>query len=204
MTAAVVPLPRRERRAAARLFGDAFVDDPGWTAIGPNGTRRRRAYARRICGGELRFAERAGGFVLCTHDSGRLSGVLIGYPAGVLPLPWWTIFYGLPGALAAGVPVLRRSLAAQTKLELGHPVEPHLFVSLLAVSPAFQRGGRGRALLSEAIARAVEAEVPLYLDTANPANVPYYRSFGFVETGKATLPRGAPLWYLLRPAATAP
>jgi predicted N-acetyltransferase YhbS len=74
-----------------------------------------------------------------------------------------------------------------------------VFVSLLAVHPSRQRSGHGRALLSEALRRADEQGVPAYLDTANPANLPYYRSFGFELVGEDRLPRDAPIWHLLRP-----
>ena len=43
------------------------------------------------------------------------------------------------------------------------------------------------------------AEAPVYLDTANPANVPYYVSAGFEEIGRAALPRGATMWFMSRP-----
>jgi hypothetical protein len=36
------------------------------------------------------------------------------------------------------------------------------------------------------------------LETAKPENVPYDRGFGFVETGRESLPRGAPQWVMLR------
>jgi hypothetical protein len=49
------------------------------------------------------------------------------------------------------------------------------------------------------LAEADEREVPVYLDTAKPDNLPYYRSFGFELTGEGDLPRGATIWYLLRP-----
>ena len=52
--------------------------------------------------------------------------------------------------------------------------------------------------MQRVIADANDASVPVYLGTAKPENVPYYRSLGFVETG-AKLPRGAPLWLMLRP-----
>ena len=67
------------------------------------------------------------------------------------------------------------------------------------VDPAAQRSGVGRALMARVIADAATAAVPIYLETAKPDNVPYYRSFGFVETGREKLPRGASLWLMLRP-----
>jgi len=44
-----------------------------------------------------------------------------------------------------------------------------------------------------------EATAPVYLDTANPANVPYYASNGFEELGQAAGPRGATMWFMRRP-----
>ena len=67
----------------------------------------------------------------------------------------------------------------------------------LAVDPARQRSGLGRALLTKVADENPEA--PMYLDTANPDNVPYYASFGFEEIGRAPLPRGATMWFMTRP-----
>lgn len=192
------PLEPAGRRAAARMYADAFLHDPGWKAVGPDGERRRWHYTRRICGGELRAAERVGGTVLATYDEGEPSAAIVYYPPGAGSSSWRVTVGEAPGAVLAGPAVLRRSLAAESQLVAGHPDEPHLFVSLLAVHPGRQRGGRGRVLLAAALEHAERLGVPAYLDTANPANLPYYRSFGFVLTGEATLPRGAPLWCLLR------
>ena len=193
------PLAREERAAAARMYADAFVDDPGWRSVGPNRRRRRWHCIRRIYGAELAYAERCGGFVLATRDHGRPSAAIVVFPPDRWPLPWWTLAYDAPGGVIAGPAPLVRMLRGQFTLDRGHPDEPHLYVSLLAVHPELQRGGRGRVLLDEALRRADEAGVHAYLDTANPATLPYYRSFGFELIGEERLPRGAPLWLLLRP-----
>jgi GNAT superfamily N-acetyltransferase len=194
------PLTKAERPAAARLMADAFVDDPGWRSVGPNSHRRRWHCVRRICGAELAYVERCGGSVLATRDDGQPSAAVVIYPPIGWPLPLWTLAYGAPGAVLSGPVPLARLLRGQATLDRGHPEEPHLFVSILAVAPDLQRGGRGRVLLTEALRRADAAGVPAYLDTANPANLPYYRSFGFDLVGEERLPRGAPLWLMLRPA----
>jgi ribosomal protein S18 acetylase RimI-like enzyme len=84
-------------------------------------------------------------------------------------------------------------------MKRAHFHEPHLYLWQLAVDPAAQRSAVGRALMTRVIADAERATIPIYLETANPDNVPYYRSFGFAETGREPLPRGAPLWLMLRP-----
>jgi GNAT superfamily N-acetyltransferase len=194
----VAPATTGERRAIARLFADALVADPGWRAVGPDSERRRHAFVRRVCGGETWAAPRVGAQVRVTRDDGAPSAAMISFGPEADPAAALLTVTGVPGALLAGPASLLRGLRADAQLNGGHPDEPHVYVSLLAAHPALQRGGRGRALLTRAIEDAERLEVPLTLDTANPANLPYYRSFGFAVTGEAVLPRGAPLWFLRR------
>lgn len=40
---------------------------------------------------------------------------------------------------------------------------------------------------------------PVYLESSNPANVPYYERFGFEATGEIPLPDGGPvMWPMWR------
>src|SRR5260221_4656245 len=75
-------LERRDRRMVARVFGDAFVDDPGWVSVGPNSQRRRWRYAMRICGAQVLTAERLGGRGLGTPDDGVPGGACVYFPTG--------------------------------------------------------------------------------------------------------------------------
>jgi GNAT superfamily N-acetyltransferase len=103
-----------------------------------------------------------------------------------------------PGWVAVGPDKTshRRGLRTSSVQDRGHPHDEHVFLWFLAVDPAHQRSGVGRALLARVFE---DAEAPVYLDTANPANVPYYASFGFEEIGRAALPRGANMWFMRRP-----
>jgi GNAT superfamily N-acetyltransferase len=103
------------------------------------------------------------------------------------------------GPALAGPGTVVRGLAAQRTLDGGHPEEDHLFVWMLGVDPAVQRGGVGRALLGAALELADRFEVVAHLDTGNAANLPYYAGFGFRVEGEATLPRATPVWFMRRP-----
>jgi ribosomal protein S18 acetylase RimI-like enzyme len=105
----------------------------------------------------------------------------------------------VPAFVLAGLWAAVRGARGDATMKGAHLHDPHLYLWQLAVDPAAQRSGVGRLLMARVIADADEATIPIYLETANPENVPYYRSFGFVETGRKTLPRGAPLWLMLRP-----
>jgi predicted N-acetyltransferase YhbS len=85
-------------------------------------------------------------------------------------------------------------------IEAAHPDYEHFLVWMFAVSPERQRGGLGRRLMHEALARADSSEVPAYLWTGNPANLPYYRSHGFEVIGEAQIPGGVPNWFMQRAA----
>jgi ribosomal protein S18 acetylase RimI-like enzyme len=191
------PLVRDQFDVAAQLFADAFLDDPGWVAVGPDRRRRRHGVLRRFHRTALGVAERYGGPVYGAFDDDRLTGVAATFAAGLYPPPSLrTTLNFLPGFLSAGPAPIVRGLRFSAIQESGHPHEEHVYLWFLAVDPNHQRGGIGRALLARVYE---EATAPVYLDTANPANVPYYAGNGFEELGKAAGPRGATMWFMRRP-----
>jgi GNAT superfamily N-acetyltransferase len=195
----VADLPPERFDEASHVMADAFVDDPGWIAVGPDDRDRLHRYIRRVCRGSLSVAIRSGGHVWHVERDGRVAGVLSSLDPGQWPPPQIrSIASQALGPTLAGPAVLWRSLSADSVMHAGHPEEPHVFVWMLTVAPALQRAGVGRALLTHAIERAEGLGVSTYLDTANPANLPYYGSFGFEPTGERGLPRGATLWFMHR------
>jgi GNAT superfamily N-acetyltransferase len=185
-----------EYRDAARLITEVLLHDPGWLAVGPDREGHRRFVARRYHRTALGVMHGYGGPIYGAFDPPRLVGVAATFAAGRYPAPAWTFLRYVPAFLAAGPGPIVRGLRTSFVQDRGHPSEDHVFLWFLAVDPGRQRAGVGRAL----IARVFEdAEAPVYLDTANPANVPYYASFGFEELGRASLPRGATMWFMRRP-----
>ena len=180
-------------------MADAFLDDPGWSAVGPDDPVRLHRYIRRVCRGVLAVTSRRGGFIWHVERDGDVVGVLAGLDPGQWPPPQLSSLAAQAlGPILAGPAVLIRSFGADAAMHRGHPSDHHLFVWMLTVAPSAQRTGVGRALLSTALARADELGVPTYLDTAKRANLPYYGSFGFEPVGQTSLPRGAPLWFMFR------
>jgi GNAT superfamily N-acetyltransferase len=195
----VVDLPRDRFDEASVVLADAYLDDPGWVAVGPRDRGRRHAYTRRVCRGALAIVERWGGRIWHVERDGEVAGVLTSCDPGQWPPPALraTALQALGPALA-GPAVLYRSLVADAAMHRHHPEEPHFFVWMLAVSPRHQRTGVGRALLATALERAEQLDAFAYLETANPDNLPYYSSFGFRQTGQTELPRKAPIWFMMR------
>jgi GNAT superfamily N-acetyltransferase len=195
----VTELPRDRFDEASVVLADAYLDDPGWVAVGPDDRRRRHAYTRRVCRGALAVVASWGGRIWQVQRDGRVAGVLTSCDPGQWPPPQLraTAKQAL-GPTLAGPAVLWRSLVADSEMHKHHPEEPHFFVWYLAVAPRHQRTGIGHALLNTALARADELGSQTYLETAKPENLPYYASFGFRELGETTLPRGAPIWFMMR------
>ena len=192
----VRPLQPSEYDEAARIVTDALLDDPGWVAVGPDRRSHRRRVALRYHRAAIAVVHRYGRPIYVAVRDGRLAGVAVTFGAGRYPPPAWTFVRYVPSFLAAGPAPIVRGLRTSKIQDNGHPPDDHVFLWFLAVDPGHQRAGVGRALLNQV---SEEAEAPVYLDTANPANVPYYASFGFEEIGRAALPRGASMWFMRRP-----
>jgi GNAT superfamily N-acetyltransferase len=146
-------------------------------------------------------ADRYGRPIYGAFREGELVGVAVTFAAGRYPPPAWIFVRYVPSFLLAGPGPIVRGLRTSGVQESGHPDEEHTFVWWLAVDPDHQRSGVGRALLNRVFDDSPEA--PVYLDTANPDNVPYYASLGFEEIGRAALPRGATMWFMRRASGSA-
>ena len=140
--------------------------------------------------------DRHGGPVYGAFRDGRLAGVAATFAAGLYPPPARTFFSYVPGFLLAGPGPVVRGLRTSAVQDGGHPQGA-------ARVPVVPRGG-SRATSAPASAGRCWTEVfedagaPVYLDTSNPANLPYYASFGFEEIGRGELPRGAKMWFPMR------
>jgi GNAT superfamily N-acetyltransferase len=193
------PLTPAHHRGAAVVLADAFLDDPGWIAVGPRNRRARWKFIYRTCLGAIRTGALWCGPSWCVVEAGEVVAVLTGCAPGLWPPPRMRALRHLfLGPVLAGPATLVRSLGAQRVIEAAHPAYDHFLVWMFAVSPTHQRRGLGRRLMREALAKADSAEVPAYLWTGNPDNLPYYRSHGFEVIGEARIPGGVPNWLMER------
>jgi GNAT superfamily N-acetyltransferase len=195
----VEPLLPAHHRGAAVVLAEAFLDDPGWIAVGPRARRARWKFIYRTCLGAIRAGARWCGPSWCIVDSGKPTAVLTGCAPGLWPPPRIRVLrYLAPGPLLAGPVPLIRSLGAERVIDAVHPSYDHFLVWMFAVSPAHQRSGLGRRLMREALAAADSEAVPAYLWTGNPDNLPYYRSHGFEVIGERRIPGNVPNWFMQR------
>jgi ribosomal protein S18 acetylase RimI-like enzyme len=185
---------------AARVATEALLHDPGWLAVGPKRAGHRRFVMRRYHRAVLHITHRYGGPAYGAFRQNELVGVAVTFGAGRYPPPQHTLLRYVPGFLLAGPGPSLRGLRTSAVMDKGHPHDEHVYLWVLGVDPNHQRGGVGRALIARV---AEDAEAYVWLETANPDNVPYYASNGFEEVGRARLPRGATMWFMRQPSATA-
>lgn len=202
-------LDQARESAAGVLLALAFRDNPiNRAVIGPDRHHRlvvntygmaaslvatRRYSFRRVVLAEpgplpgLPATEVAG--ALIAMDPG-------GYPAASPPLA--TQLRCLWGQ---GVRVMRRWTRLYRMLDACHPEQPHCYLSLIAIHPALQRNGIGRALL-EAWLRDVDARaMASYLETDRSELLGFYQTAGFSVVHELEA-FGTPVWCMSRPAMT--
>ncbi|MHC1762706.1 MAG: GNAT family N-acetyltransferase [Verrucomicrobiia bacterium] len=194
-TAKLAELDQAEQTLALAFMADPmrsflFGEDP-----------RRHQKLRWIFRTQLRYASKRG----LIDTAGNGAAVAIWMPperaSGTV------IDLLLTGALKA--PTALGWAAAWRIFELLHAIhrlhsrafldaEAHWHLLTLGVHPDFQGNGLGSQLLRAGRQRARAAQLPCYLETTNCANVRFYESHGFRQTGRYQLSRNRlTLWGLL-------
>jgi len=64
-----------------------------------------------------------------------------------------------------------------------HPQTPHWYLPFVGVEPMQQNRGLGARLLWPILERCDQERLPVYLESTNPRNVPFYESLGFRRAG---------------------
>jgi GNAT superfamily N-acetyltransferase len=101
----------------------------------------------------------------------------------------------------AGVHVLRRTVRHVAHLNSLQPAAPHFRLEFLAVHPARQGRGYGRALLNaiHGLSTVHPACTGVWLETMNPDNVPMYARSGYQVTERMPFGENAEAVVMFRP-----
>lgn len=92
---------------------------------------------------------------------------------------------------------LPRAKTLGATIEAHFPPTPFWYLHIAGCARAAQGRGLGAAAVRAGLARATDA--PVYLETANEANLGFYRSMGFEVTEHWQVPDGPPFWSMMRP-----
>ena len=181
----------------------ALHDEPNFTYLIPDERERRELLpwffrslairASQFCG-EIYTTDNIDGAALwigpgcaCTIDQTLRTGML----RSLLRLGWASV---------------RRCLTLSTRLEEVHrrlARGPHWYLMVLGVEPPDRRQVIGGVLIDPVLSRADSDALPCYLETFNPANLPFYKKRGFRIVGGGNIPRGGPdFWAMMRAPQT--
>lgn len=184
----------------AQLLALAFENGSGLSQIcNAQGEELRR---------RLRFLFRAGytlqsaanqPLLRVTKDAQVAGVAVIQEPESYFPL-WTQIQWLLQVSVGVSPLVAWRLWQNMRILERHHPPEPHYYLVFLGVHPHFQGKGYARALLDALHARSESHPLSrgVYLETANPRNVPFYQYFGYELKTQVNI-KGVDNFILFRP-----
>jgi ribosomal protein S18 acetylase RimI-like enzyme len=191
----VVRLRPDQLGEASAVLARAFQDDPAWTWVLPDATRRAALLPWLFrTSFEIMDAE------LWTTP-GRVCGAARWLPPGRTPM---RVGVGLRAFVATP---LRLREATSRFFAYGRSVEdararaapgPHWYLAGIGVDPPEQRKGIGSALLEPGLAASAEAGLPCVLLTNAERNLPFYERHGFEVVLEAGVPDGPPhAWALV-------
>ena len=166
--------------AAARALARALLDDPGWIYTFPDATTRL-ARMDRLLAIAIRalYLHRDECWTLEPDDGGGLAGAALWEPPGDHDVPIGRALLALPRIawiLGRRIPV---GIDIVRQMEKRHPTEPHWYLAILGIDPAFQGRGLGPRLLAPVLDRCDADGLLCWLESANPKNHGFYRRLGF-------------------------
>lgn len=135
--------------------------------------------------------------VILARESGRINGAAMGYTTARPKWPpdlaeEWTAFENSTEGMVA------RMAQYESIADKFAPAEPHYYLGAIGVEPKARGRGIGKRLLTAFCSLSANDNLSsvVYLETAQPSNVPFYQRAGFVEAGRENLGNG-PLWCML-------
>jgi ribosomal protein S18 acetylase RimI-like enzyme len=88
--------------------------------------------------------------------------------------------------------IVQRSMSQSSLADLGafaarmaefHPTEPHWYLPMIGVDPAWQGSGHGAALMKYALQQVDREHLPAYLESSSSRNISLYQRHGFEIVG---------------------
>ncbi|OYU14070.1 MAG: GNAT family N-acetyltransferase [Alphaproteobacteria bacterium PA4] len=193
----VRPATESDRAATARVFADAFRDDPAMAWLFPDAATRPARLARffaLIC----RIDADTRHWSLALDPAGEIAAVALWRPPGAWRTSTATMLRHLPRLLGAFGMALPRALGLQARLEAHHPVAPHWYLQFTGCRTADQGKGYGGAAIRAQLAICDATGTPAALETATPGNVGLYQALGFRVSDEFSGADGLPFWGMWR------
>lgn len=199
----IIKLDPGQINKAAEVLAASFFDYPMFTFYFPDPQRRTRNlpwYFKNILNTALRYG--------AVYTNPEISGVIFTLPPGHTKISIWEYIQCgfLLSAFKLGFRNYKHSMECEdfvgaTQIALMKK-RPHYYLWGLAVDPRQKTQGIGTALLQPLLAQADAEKMPIYLETHDEKNVPYYQKHGFYLIHTTCIPKyQLPIWCMLREPA---
>jgi len=185
---------------ASTVLSAAFFNYPMFVFYFPDPKRRARYlpwYFRNILNCAMRYGE--------AYTTPEISGVIFTLPPGHTKFTLWEYIQNgfLLTPFFLGFRNFKQSMDCESFVaytqERLMKNRPHYYLWGLAVDPRQQVKGIGAALMLPVLTQVDAQKVPVYLETHDEKNVPYYQKYGFDLIATVRIPKyGLPIWCMLR------
>lgn len=130
----------------------------------------------------------------CTDDFGATA---LWLPPGVGPDE-----EAIGAVIAEGVDERRQEevFAVFEQVKASHPVVAHWYLPVIGVDPLRQGKGYGSVLLEHGLAVCDRSHIAAYLEATKPANIPFYKRFGFEAVKTIQVGSSPPITPMFRAA----
>lgn len=186
-----------DRESVASVLAEAFQNDPMMNWAHPSGENLEAYFKHQLSS------------IYLPHDEVYLSedglGAAMWLPPGTSPLRF---FSGLTLAWKivrmSSMAGLRRALKIVAATEKAHPVDPHYYLHAIGTRFSGRGRGLGAALMRRVLDKADAAQMPVYLENSNEANLGFYQKHGFTIRDTVCPQKGAPCFWLMWREANGP
>jgi GNAT superfamily N-acetyltransferase len=200
--ASVVVLRPGQERAGAAAIAAGHANYPAFRSLFPDPKRRAKilpVFFEATVRDAIPY-----GSVLGVIGGDRIEATAVWLPPGRFPWTPWRKLRATPAftrIMIAAPRAFRRFMRYGANVEAAHRDQEHWYLVVLSVRPECQRRGLGSLLIEPILERADRVGLPCSLETSDPANVAFYRRFGFEVTDPAlaALPGGPALTTMGRP-----
>lgn len=190
---ATVPALHDEAARTISTLVTAFAADPFIRWMFPRADQYLLAFPR-----VLQFFAGAAFDSDTAYRSADFCSAVLWLPPGVSPDE-----EGLGQVLANHVDAAMQEqvFAVMEQVGAGHPEAPHWYLPAMGVDPIRQGSGIGSEVLDHSLARCDQTCGLAYLESTNPANIPFYQRHGFEVVGEIQIDGSPVLTRMLRETA---
>ena len=195
-----INLASHQLKKASTVLAASFFEYPMFRFYFPDPKRRTRHlpwYFRNILRTALRYGK--------VYTTPEIAGVIFVLPPGHTKISIWEYIQNgfLLNPFKLGFRNYVRSMECENFVANTHEKlmqnRPHFYLWGLAVDPAQKAKGIGTALMRPVLEKADAENLPVYLETHDEKNVPYYQKFGFEMIHKTSIPKyKLPIWCMVR------